>query len=333
MDDAPDTPQPPSGSPPARRGPESLSARVLGTGARGARRVAQVTGVEGAVGLAAEEAIVRAMQSEAFERALERVLRGPVVEEAMDQALRSPAVERALTDALNSQMVDRVWERLLASDEAQKLVERIAEAPEVRAAAAAQGVGLLEDLGRGIRRATRRLDAVVERVVRRLLLRPRRERPVNHAGLVTRALAVVLDGAILNAGFLVASALVALVASTLSGNGDGAATPVIVIGTGLWLTTGALYLLCFWALAGQTPGMRFLGIRLDADGQRRIGLRRALRRLLGVVVAVIPLGLGFLGVVLNDRRRGWQDRIAGTDVVYVVTAPSAAPWSEPGTKR
>ena len=66
-------------------------------------------------------------------------------------------------------MVDRIWERLLASDEAQKLVERIAEAPEVRAAVAAQGVGLLADLGRGARRAARRLDDGVERVVRRLL--------------------------------------------------------------------------------------------------------------------------------------------------------------------
>ena len=56
---------------------------------------------------------------------------------------------------LDSELVDHVWDRLLASDEAQKLIERIAEAPELRAAIAAQGVGLLRDIGRQVRRLRR----------------------------------------------------------------------------------------------------------------------------------------------------------------------------------
>jgi hypothetical protein len=44
------------------------------------------------------------------------------------------------------------------------------------------------------------------------------------------------------------------------------------------------------------------------------------------VLAAIPFGLGFLGVLLRDPRRGWQDRMGGTDVVY---APArVAPYSE-----
>src|SRR4029453_5004298 len=63
-------------------------------------------------------------------------------------------------------------------------------------------------------------------------------------------------------------------------------------GAALWFWLAGLYLLSFWALAGQTPGMRFLGIALDGGG---LGLRRAIRRLFGFALATIPFGAGFLG--------------------------------------
>jgi uncharacterized RDD family membrane protein YckC len=300
---------------------------MLGASARGAGQVARATGLAGSAEALAEEAIVRAIESQAAERALARVLQGPVVEDAVEQALRSPAVERALTQAIDSEMIDRVWERLLAGDEVQKLVERIAEAPEVRAAVAAQGVGLLDDLGREAARTTHRLDGGVERVARRVFMRPRRKGETDRAGAVSRSLALLLDGAILNAAFFAASTIIALLASAFV---DETSAPVIAIGAGAWLIAGGLYLLAFWSLAGQTPGMRFMRIRLDADGAMPIGLRRATRRLFGLVLAAVPLGAGFLGVIFSEDRRGWHDRIAGTDVLYVPTTPKPAPWSALG---
>jgi uncharacterized RDD family membrane protein YckC len=298
-----------------RRGPTSLPERLLGSGARGARSLAGATGIDRAVETATEEAIVRALESPAVERALVRVLQGPAVEEAVEGALQSPAVERALVRTLDSEMVDRLWEQLLSSDEAQKLVERIAEAPEVRSAVAAQGVGLIEDVGRQIGRVARRLDDVIEGFVRRIRRRPRREERTNRAGFVTRALALMIDAGILNALFAAFSALLALVLNELLGGGDGVSGPALAVGAFAWLAGGAVYLVSFWSLAGQTPGMRFLGIHLDAAGERRIGARRARRRLWGTVLAALPLGAGFLGV-LGERRRGLHDRIAGTLVVY-----------------
>jgi uncharacterized RDD family membrane protein YckC len=49
-----------------------------------------------------------------------------------------------------------------------------------------------------------------------------------------------------------------------------------------------------------------------------------------LVLSVIPVGLGFLGVLFSENRRGWHDRIAGTEVVYTETAPKPAPWSSAG---
>ncbi len=301
-----------------------MPGRLLGRGADAAERVARAAGVQ----TVAEETIVRAIESQAAERALARVLQGPVVEEAVEQAMRSPAVERALNEAIDSEMIDRVWERLLASDEAQKLVERIAEAPEVRSAITAQGVGLIDDVRREAARATHRLDGGFERVMRRIFFRRPREGTTDRAGVVSRTVAVALDAGILNAGFLALSGVITLVASLAFGAGGDASAPAIVIGAGAWALAASLYLVGFWALAGQTPGMRFVRIQLDSPLGRRIGLRQAVRRLIGLVLSIVPFGLGLLGVVFSDQRRGWQDRFGGTVVIYEETAALPAPWSE-----
>jgi uncharacterized RDD family membrane protein YckC len=282
--------------------------------------------VDRAVEVATEEAIVRAVESPAVERALVRVLQGPAVEEAMRGALDSPAVERALVDAVDSRLVDTVWQRVLASDEAQKLVERIAQAPEVRAAITSQGVGFLDDIRREIGKVARRIDDGIERIIRRLTLRPPRREATDCAGALTRALAFAIDVGVLNAAFLAISAVIAFVASVVFPSENTA--PAIAVGAAAWLGSGALYLTSFWALTGQTPGMSIVGIRVVAPGLPRVTVRIAIRRLFGLVVAIIPLGAGLLGIIFSERRRGLQDVIAHTEVRYALSSRQA-PWSEP----
>lgn len=159
-----------------------IPARLLGVGVRGARTVTKATGIDRAVEVAAEEAIVAAVESKAVERAMARVLEGPVVQEAVDGALESERVKQALLEAMDSELVDEVWRRLLASDEAQRLVERIAEAPELRAAISAQSVGFIADVGRTIGDGTQRADGALERFVRRIFFRKRRSEPTDRAG-------------------------------------------------------------------------------------------------------------------------------------------------------
>ena len=259
---------------------------------------------------------MRATQSEAVERALERILTGPLVEEAVQKAVSSPEVERALGGALDSEMVDRLWQQLLVSEEVEQLFERIGDAPELRAAIAAQGSGLARDVGIGARRLTQRIDDRVETALRRVFRRAVRAKPSGHADLASRGLAFAIDLAVINVGFLVLSGLVAFLVSALTDSGS-ASTGVLVAGAGFWLGAGALYFVWHWALAGQTPGMHFVGLQLDSAAGRRIGFRRAIRRLFGLVAAVVPLGFGLLAVAMNSERRGWQDRIAQTDVAYV----------------
>jgi uncharacterized RDD family membrane protein YckC len=226
---------------------------------------------------------------------------------------------------MDSELVDEVWRRLLASDEVQQLVERIAEAPEVRAAISAQGMGLLDDLARTIGNLVRRLDDSFERIARRLLFRRQRVEPTSHAGAVSRGLAMAIDGVFVNLSFTAFVALVTLVGNAFGGNGQGGSGLAIAVGSTAWLAFGAIYLLGFWSLAGQTPGMRFAGVRLSVP---RLPLRRSVKRLLGLGLSVITFGLGLLGIVFGAERRGWADHLATTDVVYDERRPQSAPWSQ-----
>jgi len=304
------TPEPSSQSSPPGEGPSGkplpLSVRLLGAGVRSARSVGKAAGIDRAVETAAEEAMVAAVESEAVERAIARVLQGPAVEEAMNNALESDAVKHALIDALDSELVDEV--------------------PEIRAAISAQSMGLIEDVGHTIGNGTRRLDAVIERVVRRIFFRKRRTEPTDRAGAATRALAFGLDLLIVNLGFSGLAAVAALIASAFTGNDNGVSNVALAAGTTLWFALGSLYLVGFWSLASQTPGMRFVGIRLDVEG-RGLRLGRSVKRLIGMALAAIPFGLGFLGILFDERRRAWDDRLSGVDVVYEPNERMPAPWS------
>ena len=60
----------------------------------------------------------------------------------------------------------------------------------------------------------------------------------------------------------------------------------------------------------------------------RLPLRRCFKRLLGLGLSFMFLGLGFLGIVFSERRRGWEDKFADTEVVYDDRLPAPAPWSQ-----
>jgi uncharacterized RDD family membrane protein YckC len=315
------------GEPPESPSRRSPAARALGAGARGAERLAGVTGVDKALEDATEEAIVRALNSPAIERAIVRVIvEQNAVQRAIEQALSSQEVEDAIRRALDSDVADHVWAEILASPKAQMLVERIAEAPEVRAAITQQGVGLITDIGRRLTTITERLDDAAEKVVHRLLRSREHEAETNQVGLVTRAVAGAIDVALINVALSIGSGMLASVVPAVTGGSDGLSTLGLLAFGLVGFLIGSSLFVTFWALVGQTPGMRLLSIHLDGGGSRELGLRRALKRLLGVGLSLLPAGLGFFAILLSPQRRGWHDRLAGTVVVYEETV-ARAPWS------
>ena len=164
-------------------------------------------------------------------------------------------------------------------------------------------------------------------MARRIFGRPQRAESPKQAGFVTRVLAFGLDAGILNGIFIVIAGVIALTASFILGDSGHISVGGVAVGAVGWIIAWTVYLLLFWSLSGQTPGMRFLAIAIEADGSRRVGLRRSIRRLVGLALGILSLGLGFLGILFTPRRRGLPDRMADTEVVYVDIERRGAPWS------
>jgi uncharacterized RDD family membrane protein YckC len=137
---------------------------------------------------------------------------------------------------------------------------------------------------------------------------------VAYVGLVTRAVAFGLDAALINAVAILTAAVVTLTFSIVPLPHE-LRTVAIAAGGALYVLWSVGYFVTFWATTGQTPGSRALRIRVVAAEGERLRPRRALLRFVGLALAALPLFAGFLMILVDDRRRGLQDRLARTVVV------------------
>jgi uncharacterized RDD family membrane protein YckC len=146
----------------------------------------------------------------------------------------------------------------------------------------------------------------------------------SYEGLVTRAIAFALDGAIINLVAITVAAGVALALSVL--HFPHSLDPVLIAAGGAaYLLWSIGYFVIFWSSTGETPGDRLMRIRVClADSGEPPHPVRALARLGALMVAVIPLCAGLLPILIDARRRGLHDILAGT---IVVASPEKAPVS------
>jgi uncharacterized RDD family membrane protein YckC len=145
-----------------------------------------------------------------------------------------------------------------------------------------------------------------------------------YAGFVSRLFAFVFDVLILVVAVTLITWLVAVINSLvrvdaiLGGLLGAGAVDVASVILAILLTFGVYigYPLSFWTLTGQTPGMTLMGLRVVTTDGHYVSLGRSVRRLIGYFVSALVLFVGFLWILVDDRRQGWHDKIAGTCVVY-----------------
>jgi uncharacterized RDD family membrane protein YckC len=77
-----------------------------------------------------------------------------------------------------------------------------------------------------------------------------------------------------------------------------------------------IYFLFFWSLVGWTPGKLVMGLRVVSKDGGRVSFWRAIRRMIGYLLSTLALYLGYLWILVDDRRQGWHDKLAGTYVIY-----------------
>jgi uncharacterized RDD family membrane protein YckC len=149
-----------------------------------------------------------------------------------------------------------------------------------------------------------------------------------YAGIVSRTVAYVVDAlivALLVNGTALGVALISAVFTTEVRDLVRDLLPLFFV---LLPTVWALYSGIFWALAGRTPGMALLGLRVLTTSGRRASWPASFVR--AALLAYLPVTA--VWSLVDRRRQGIHDKLARTIVVRAAepaartttTVPSAA---------
>lgn len=83
----------------------------------------------------------------------------------------------------------------------------------------------------------------------------------------------------------------------------------------LAITLVLSYFTLFHCCCGQTVGKMLFGVRVVTDEGEGLTLAQAVLRSTGGVLALLCGGYGYLSMVFDQQKRGWNDRMAGSMVV------------------
>lgn len=256
------------------------------------------------------------------ERAVDGVLAGPLPEAVVHSIVANNVPERVLrelletagSDAQLQELVDTLAGHVVRSPVFKEAAVELIRSPEVREALAEQTSGAAGGLVTAVQRRAARADGSAEARVGRWVRRTPKLSSSLFGGLGSRGAALVLDAALAQLLYLLGAASVILVGTLVGASRSGwLATTLAAVG---WALVMTIYFVGSWSGAGQTPGMRLLGVRVQDARGNAPSVPRSLLRLVGLVLAIIPLGAGFLPVLFDRDRRGLHDYLAGTRVPY-----------------
>ncbi|MEZ4517646.1 MAG: RDD family protein [Chloroflexota bacterium] len=146
-----------------------------------------------------------------------------------------------------------------------------------------------------------------------------------YTGFVSRFVATIIDIAILLLVYAIGSAAITgtinlfglsgIVSRFLASGTLASQITLVFLGlASLLLISG--YAILSWYLTGSTIGDSIMGFEVVDLAGGRLSFWRSVRRMIGAVIAAIPLFLGFIWVLFSKNRQGWHDKIGGTYVVY-----------------
>ena len=158
-----------------------------------------------------------------------------------------------------------------------------------------------------------------------------------YAGFITRAVAIVIDILIVIVSVLVITASISLpldfflgintqncqvttsgpsLLRDWTGMRELLCAAVNLTSIAIAVLTGPVYFIFLATAGGQTIGKYVMGVRVVRLDGKPMNYWGSTLRWFGYLASLLPLGLGFFWVVIDDRRRGFHDKIAGTCVIY-----------------
>jgi uncharacterized RDD family membrane protein YckC len=136
------------------------------------------------------------------------------------------------------------------------------------------------------------------------------------AGLARRLAAMLYDALLLLAIFMIVTALF------LPLTGGEAITPrtnpvLEYLYRAVLAGIVVVFYGAFWTRGGQTLGMASWRLKVEREDGARLTWVDTVKRLGAAVLSWLPLGLGYLWILVDRDRRAWHDRLSRTRVVVV----------------
>lgn len=79
----------------------------------------------------------------------------------------------------------------------------------------------------------------------------------------------------------------------------------------------------FWVRFAGTPGKRIMKIMVvDETSLQPLSIQQAIVRYLGYFVSMMPMGMGFLWVLMDEKNQAWHDKFAHAIVITTQDNPS-----------
>lgn len=263
-------------------------------------------GVGGVFEPIAEDAVDRSLAGPLPEALTRSLIEHRVVERVVGELFASPEFRASLIAAIQHQHTEEMLGEVLSSEGMERLLTETLSSPAVQAALARQPVTYGERALESLRQALGRADDAVDRLLHR-------HRRPPWAGICTRAVGLVVDALLAQLLFLSIAGTIALIAALTVG--DQHSWLAGAVGGIVWVVLQAAYFGGSWSTIGATPGMALVGVRVVDHSGATPGVARSLVRLVGLWLSIALLGLGFVPVLVDPRRRALQDFLAGTEVV------------------
>jgi uncharacterized RDD family membrane protein YckC len=252
------------------------------------------------------------------------------------------ARSRSTAELAFEQTADDAMDEIIDNERIQVFVQEIVQA---------QSLGMIDEIIEELRERGVSTDNFLEKPFRMLLRRPsrnevpapefdprlvrpssRRHLPIRkdsllgyYAGFLTRFVAFSLDVALITVFLALAGWMITAIFNLLGFQGIREAIPLfnsfsdVVTAVFVSLngvTVAMAYFLVLWVFTGQTLGMMIMGIRVVAKDGSPLSFWQGLRRIFGLIVSSLFLFLGYLWIIIDDRKQGWHDKIGGSYVVY-----------------
>lgn len=137
-----------------------------------------------------------------------------------------------------------------------------------------------------------------------------------YAGFASRALALSIDLFIISFSLLFSTSVINLLVDFLTINEALLTQVVDLLKLGIQLTLPVLYFIISTGLFDRTPGKALMGLRVIRSNGSPMTLWRATIRFVFKLLVTATAFLGYLWVLVDNKRRGWHDILARTYVIY-----------------